>query len=213
MKKKIKKDIENIEEIVINRDIEEKMLYKYSEYLSLHPIRDKIYNKLFSLFQLHSDLNIDELQLIAINIEKSIFNNTLSNPNLSIIHKKTWNNIFQNLYISTSVKIYNNLNPNSYFKNVNLIKRLFNKEFNEYDIVNLSQKDIFPERYQEIIDECIRLAPKYTKELEVTNDGEHRCGKCKTNKTTYYQLQTRSADESLSTYVHCHNCGNKWKYG
>lgn len=30
-----------------------------------------------------------------------------------------------------------------------------------------------------------------------------KCGKCKQNKTTYYQMQTRSADEPMTTFVTC----------
>jgi DNA-directed RNA polymerase subunit M/transcription elongation factor TFIIS len=65
-------------------------------------------------------------------------------------------------------------------------------------------------------------------------EGAFKCGKCKSMKTTYYQLQTRSADEpmvssllmfialfieysdapplpSQTTFVSCTNCGNRWK--
>lgn len=38
-----------------------------------------------------------------------------------------------------------------------------------------------------------------------------RCGKCKQRKCTYYQMQTRSADEPMTTFVTCVNCGNRWK--
>eukprot|EP01121_Diplochlamys_sp_Union-15-3_P017732 TRINITY_DN6303_c0_g1_i3.p1 TRINITY_DN6303_c0_g1~~TRINITY_DN6303_c0_g1_i3.p1 ORF type:complete len:348 (-),score=73.88 TRINITY_DN6303_c0_g1_i3:27-1070(-) len=37
------------------------------------------------------------------------------------------------------------------------------------------------------------------------------CGKCKGNKTTYYQLQTRSADEPMTVFITCTICGNRWK--
>jgi transcription elongation factor S-II len=39
-----------------------------------------------------------------------------------------------------------------------------------------------------------------------------QCGKCKQRKCTYYQMQTRSADEPMTTFVSCTNCGNKWKF-
>jgi DNA-directed RNA polymerase subunit M/transcription elongation factor TFIIS len=58
--------------------------------------------------------------------------------------------------------------------------------------------------------------------------GQFKCGKCKSVKTTYYQLQTRSADEpsalfyslviffrltlfSVTTYVTCLGCNSHWK--
>lgn len=46
----------------------------------------------------------------------------------------------------------------------------------------------------------------------IQKDGQFTCGKCKTNKTTYYQMQTRSADEPMTTFVRCLNCGNRWKF-
>lgn len=42
-------------------------------------------------------------------------------------------------------------------------------------------------------------------------EGMFRCRKCKSKKTTYYQLQTRSADEPMTTFVTCMECGTKWK--
>mmetsp|Transcript_8328 Transcript_8328/g.17810 ORF Transcript_8328/g.17810 Transcript_8328/m.17810 type:complete len:315 (+) Transcript_8328:22-966(+) len=39
-----------------------------------------------------------------------------------------------------------------------------------------------------------------------------QCGKCKQRKCTYYQMQTRSADEPMTTFVTCTVCGNRWKF-
>ncbi|CDF35808.1 unnamed protein product [Chondrus crispus] len=39
-----------------------------------------------------------------------------------------------------------------------------------------------------------------------------KCGKCKQRKCTYYQMQTRSADEPLTTFVSCVHCGNHWRF-
>ncbi|KAG5366725.1 Transcription elongation factor S-II [Yarrowia sp. B02] len=38
------------------------------------------------------------------------------------------------------------------------------------------------------------------------------CGKCKQKKVSYYQMQTRSADEPLTTFCTCENCGTRWKF-
>ncbi|XP_053309389.1 transcription elongation factor A protein 2 [Spea bombifrons] len=38
------------------------------------------------------------------------------------------------------------------------------------------------------------------------------CGKCKKKNCTYTQVQTRSADEPMTTYVVCNECGNRWKF-
>ncbi|KAK3519462.1 hypothetical protein QTP70_029778 [Hemibagrus guttatus] len=37
------------------------------------------------------------------------------------------------------------------------------------------------------------------------------CGKCKGKSCTYTQVQTRSADEPMTTFVMCNQCGNRWK--
>lgn len=41
--------------------------------------------------------------------------------------------------------------------------------------------------------------------------GMFTCGRCKSTKTSYYQLQTRSSDEPMTTFVCCLNCGKRWK--
>ncbi|KAJ8279790.1 hypothetical protein COCON_G00068560 [Conger conger] len=38
------------------------------------------------------------------------------------------------------------------------------------------------------------------------------CGKCKKKNCTYTQVQTRSADEPMTTFVLCNECGNRWKF-
>lgn len=38
------------------------------------------------------------------------------------------------------------------------------------------------------------------------------CGRCKGRACTYNQLQTRSADEPMTTFVFCMECGNRWKF-
>lgn len=41
---------------------------------------------------------------------------------------------------------------------------------------------------------------------------EFQCGKCKQKMVSYSQAQTRSADEPMTTFCECMNCGNRWKF-
>ncbi|KAH9523659.1 hypothetical protein Btru_040617 [Bulinus truncatus] len=45
-----------------------------------------------------------------------------------------------------------------------------------------------------------------------TNTDLFKCGKCRKNNCTYNQVQTRSADEPMTTFVLCNECGNRWKF-
>lgn len=40
---------------------------------------------------------------------------------------------------------------------------------------------------------------------------QFKCGRCNQRKCKYYQMQTRSADEPMTTFVTCVNCGNRWR--
>ncbi|XP_055964030.1 transcription elongation factor A protein 2 isoform X2 [Sorex fumeus] len=38
------------------------------------------------------------------------------------------------------------------------------------------------------------------------------CGRCHKKSCTYTQVQTRSSDEPMTTFVVCNECGNRWKF-
>ena len=49
-------------------------------------------------------------------------------------------------------------------------------------------------------------------ERDTRSEGLFTCSKCKKNNTTYYQLQTRSADEPMTTFVSCLDCMKRWRF-
>lgn len=70
-------------------------------------------------------------------------------------------------------------------------------------------------------DEMKLLREKFVKEaindaqlatVQGTKTDLLKCGKCKKRNCTYNQLQTRSADEPMTTFVMCNECGNRWKF-
>jgi transcription elongation factor S-II len=38
-----------------------------------------------------------------------------------------------------------------------------------------------------------------------------KCAKCKKNNVSYSEMQTRSADEPMTTFAYCMECGHRWK--
>ncbi|XP_059477336.1 transcription elongation factor S-II [Neocloeon triangulifer] len=49
-------------------------------------------------------------------------------------------------------------------------------------------------------------------QVEGTKTDLLKCGKCGKRNCTYNQMQTRSADEPMTTFVLCNECGNRWKF-
>jgi len=47
---------------------------------------------------------------------------------------------------------------------------------------------------------------------QIRISGLFTCGKCKGTQTTYFQMQTRSSDEPMTTFASCLQCGNRWKF-
>lgn len=180
----------------------------YDEYIPKHSCRKNVYEKFLKLFTDNNIKNLcqNEIQKMALNIELGLFNYTLSTYSGD---KEKWNDAFKSWYHNKLVSIYSNLDPNSYIKNKTLIQRLFDKEFNEFEIMYLSSKDLFPEKYIENYNKY-KIVHKYDTPKQ-KGQGMFKCGKCKTYDTSYYQMQTRSADEPMTTFVSC-DCGNRWKF-
>ncbi|XP_063967933.1 transcription elongation factor S-II-like [Lytechinus pictus] len=49
-------------------------------------------------------------------------------------------------------------------------------------------------------------------QTEGTRSNLLKCGKCQKKNCTYNQMQTRSADEPMTTFVFCNDCGHRWKF-
>ena len=75
----------------------------------------------------------------------------------------------------------------------------------------MTHHEMLPDKWEPLIQKkIIRDKTKYDTQIEAATD-TFTCRKCKSNKCTYYQMQTRSADEPMTTFVSCIECGNRWK--
>jgi hypothetical protein len=164
-----------------------------------HPQRIKVYKRFYDMLKENIDnsfsLSDDDILKISLNLERGIFNNTLILYNNKVV-SQTWNELFKNIYINRAIIIYDNINPKGKIGNTTLLTRLLNKECDEFDICNFSPDKLFPERYNNLLKQYYDrvIDNEAITPIPVDQpDGVFKCGKCKSYKTTYYQIQTRSA--------------------
>jgi len=154
-----------------------------------------------------------ELENISISrkIERSIYNYTIEVANQKKIKKQWTNPYFKNLYLSKIRSIYSNLKSDSYIQNSNFKQRILNNEINPTQIALLSSYDIYPEIWKELFDEkAKRDKIKFEFKPEAMTDA-FKCKRCGSRSCSYYEVQTRSADEPMTQFVNCLECNNRWK--
>ena len=143
---------------------------------------------------------------ISENLEKGIYNYTLTQCDNKNLIKKWSNNKFVLIYIQKIKSIIFNLN------NENLFNKIINKEIKAHELVFMNHQELRPDIWNTLIEEKkIKDENKFSPKIEASTD-DFTCFKCKSNKCTFYQLQTRSADEPMTTFVTCLNCGTRWKF-
>ena len=146
-----------------------------------------------------------EDETASTNLEKGIYNYAIKEANAKKIVKK-WENVhFAQMYIDRVRSIYINL------KNKELLAQIKNKEIAPQTVAFMTHQELKPEHWTDLISRKIkRDAAKYTINIEASTD-MFTCRKCKSKRCTYYELQTRSADEPATIFVTCLDCGKNWK--
>lgn len=141
-------------------------------------------------------------------LERAIWNAILKTFPVS---ERYWSNPkFRYRYTNKVLGIAFNLtNP----KNPGLRERVLAGQIAPKRLVHMTPYDMFPELWDPVFDQIAhkQLRKQLTWDVESAPEGLLQCTACKSRKTTYTQLQTRSSDEPMTTFALCLNCGKRWK--
>ena len=117
---------------------------------------------------------------------------------------------FLNHYIRTIRHISINLNPNTYIQNKNLYKQYRSGEWGIQELVHLTETELFPELNRELAEKMFQREQRLLEGNKAAATDQFRCPRCSKRQCTFYEMQTRSADEPMTIFIQCVNCGKRW---
>ena len=163
----------------------------------------------FVVERLAALLEIPETSTTCINLEKCILNHAKERAD-EIGEEAAWDNHkYSSIYKHKFLSIQKSLKDNPELKT-----KITEKIIKPLEVVMMKPEQLCPEGlYAKQIETKIHkdLRKEYLSREIKNQEGFFTCGRCKSKKTTYYQLQTRSADEPMTTFVSCLNCDRNWK--
>jgi transcription elongation factor S-II len=122
------------------------------------------------------------------------------------------NRVFWSMYRSRAISIYENLRDGYVQNSEKWSDKLKSGEVTPRAFAEMTAVDMYPRRWKESIEQIIEAEKKLYSKKDSASIFLY-CSRCKKQaKCDYYQLQTRSADEPMTTFVTCLECDRRWKF-
>jgi DNA-directed RNA polymerase subunit M/transcription elongation factor TFIIS len=144
-------------------------------------------------------------------LEHGIFAATLEEATKKHIFAHWKNPLFTETHQYRQYKLFSNLHPQSPVNNKRLLTRVKAGELAMSDLARLEDMELFPENWKRLQDQQLVREQKLLEGKAAAATDMFKCGRCGKRETTYYEMQTRSADEPMTIFIRCVNCGKKWK--
>lgn len=172
-------------------------------------------------------------ELSALKVEKSVFAWTLEYADKRNIVKMWLDKRFVNVYVNKVNQLLTVFMKCSY-----VYKQALNgitggdhdTSFSDPDYDNLMRKieegtldvdriayyqphELLPDKWNEYVDNKNKKDDSVCNTKQLAKTDMFKCSKCKKRECSYYELQVRSADESMTVFITCLNCGHMWRIG
>jgi len=176
---------------------------------SMQPLKDPVRSKFVTMIltcfsevcnrqpELKTQISPNEVFQLSLEIEQSIFENFSS----------TVDNKYKAHMRSKILALRGKCNPE-------LFTQLFNGLITPASFASMETKDLAPDsvkKQREILEnesiENRRINRPMKNESSLL-----KCPRCRKNNCTYTQMQTRSADEPMTNFCFCGDCGYNWRF-
>ncbi|KAI5815506.1 transcription factor S-II, central domain-containing protein [Pyronema omphalodes] len=159
--------------------------------------RDSMVGILYDALCIGSNASPDLILSLAKDLENAVFGNYKCK--IDPMYKRRIQTLFLNLK--------NKANPN-------LRARVISGDISTTRLATMDTKEMASEEMKK---ENERLQQENLRESMVAKaeksiSDQLQCGKCGKKRVSYTQAQTRSADEPMTTFCTCENCGHMWKF-
>ena len=147
----------------------------------------------------------------VLELEMGIYNASLDEAKRRLVPLTWKHETFRWIYSMISKRTVSNFDPNSYIGNQTLMQRWKDGEFALSAIGSWTPYELNPNKWKDLKDQQMRREQRILEgNLSMATD-RFRCSGCKKKMCSYYELQTRSADEPMTIFIRCLNCGKQWK--
>jgi len=147
-----------------------------------------------------------QVQELVIDIERCLFNWVIARADAKEIPKYWQCKEFRMLYKEKMRSILFNLkNP----KNPRLLQSVLEGLTTPERLLEMTPQELDPGLWQPYYDKI--EAKDLLRSGNLVPEGILQCHRCKSKRVVWYQMQTRSADEPMTVFANCSECGKRWK--
>lgn len=203
-------------EIVVKKEKKKKIPIAVAQ-INIHPdkqlksdsekndLRNSIIKNLEKLFE--KELSTSEI----VQLEQEVYEVSLIQANDKHIIRDWSVKLYEHMYMSVLRKTVSNLCPKSYVKNSELINKYRNKEVSLKDIASMNHYKLFESKWRDRIEHQKDIEKRRLEGNKSMATDQFFCTRCFKRECTYYEMQTRSADEPMTIFINCLSCGKNWR--
>jgi DNA-directed RNA polymerase subunit M/transcription elongation factor TFIIS len=171
----------------------------------LPPVRTSVHKTITKLFGDY--LKPEECS----QFERCIYNGALRTATQRHVGKSWTHPPFVEVYTQYAKHLASNFHPESYVGNNELYAHYKSGEITFDDISKMDTYQLFEKRWVDSFNQQQIREKRQLEGNKAMATDRFLCTKCFKRECTYYEMQTRSADEPMTIFITCLNCGKHWR--